>query len=82
LVEATGSDTHLITSVEVFGEFVIVERGPAAASDISPPVLSKQTARRPSRVVRTTYRAFEKLHRKAKQARKRIKQVLRDFGFL
>jgi hypothetical protein len=49
LVEATGSFTDLITSVEVFQGFVIVERGPAVASRISPLVLSKQIARRPSR---------------------------------
>jgi len=47
LVEATGTSQDLITSVEVFEGFTIVERGPAPASDISPLILANHIARRP-----------------------------------
>ena len=47
LIEATGTSQHLITSVEVFEGFTIVERGPAPASDISPLILANHIARRP-----------------------------------
>ena len=47
LIEATGTSRHLITSVEVFQGFVIVERGPEPASRVSPLLLADQIARRP-----------------------------------
>ena len=46
LVEATGTSPRLITSVEVFQGFVIIERGPAPESNISPLVLAERIARR------------------------------------
>jgi cephalosporin hydroxylase len=63
LIEATGTSQHLIASVEVFQGFIIVERGPAPASDISPLLLAQQIARRPSITVvhRTLDRGFAKL---------------------
>ena len=47
LVEATGTSQDLITSVEVFEGFTIIERGPALASDITPFLLTNHIARRP-----------------------------------
>jgi hypothetical protein len=58
LIEATGTSQHLITSVEVFEGFIIVERGPAPASDVSPLLLADQIARRPPV---TIWRQFRRL---------------------
>ena len=46
LIEATGSAMNVVTSVEVFQGFVIIERGPALASAISPLRLADHIARR------------------------------------
>jgi cephalosporin hydroxylase len=48
LIEATGTSQHLITSVEVFQGFVIVERGPAPTTNVTPLVLADQILRRPT----------------------------------
>jgi cephalosporin hydroxylase len=63
LIEATGTSQQLITSVEVFQGFTIVERGPALASDISPLLLADHIARRSPvpGLQRALYRAFAKL---------------------
>lgn len=47
LIEATGTEQSLITSVEVSQGFVIIERGPASASEISPFRLADHITRRP-----------------------------------
>ena len=62
LIEATGTSQHLITSVEVFEGFVIVERGPVAASAISPFRLADHIVRRP-RVI-SLRRSFYKMVKK------------------
>ena len=62
LIEATGTSQHLITSVEVFEGFVIVERGPVAASAISPFRLADHIVRRPR--VTTLRRSFYNMVKK------------------
>ena len=71
LVEATGTSQDLITSVEVFEGFIVIERGPIPASDISPLLLIDHIVRRPrfTALQRNLFGALAKLRGAARKNR-------------